>query len=177
MTRRARITPLGALVRGAAAGLAGTLAMDVLWYSRYRRDGGEDGFADWELSAGTTSYERAGAPAQVGKRIFEGALHREPPPQSARAMNVAVHMLTGVTWGVAHAVVTTSTRASSAAIGPATGVTAWAASYALLTPLGIYQPITEYPRAVLWQDLSAHLVFGASTGVAFGTLAQAAGGT
>lgn len=169
------MTPIGALVRGAVAGLAGTLAMDALWYRRYRRGGGEDGFLDWELSAFTESYEQAGAPAQVGKRIVEGYLQRDLPPGSAKAMNSAVHLLTGVGWGVAHAVATSSTRAPRVRTGLVTGATAWAASYAMLAPAGIYDPISEYPPSVLWQDLSAHLVFGIGTGVAFGTLAPRAG--
>lgn len=37
-------TPIGAIARRAAAGLAGTPAVDALWYRRHRRDGGEDGF-------------------------------------------------------------------------------------------------------------------------------------
>ncbi len=63
------LTPFGAVVKGAIAGAAGTLAMDLLWYTRYRRGGGETGFIDWELSSSTTSYEKAAAPAQVGKRL------------------------------------------------------------------------------------------------------------
>jgi hypothetical protein len=35
----------------------------------------------------------------------------------------------------------------------------------VLAPLGIYKPITEYDRATLWKDLSAHLVFGTALGV------------
>lgn len=167
------MTPVGALVRGAAAGLAGTLTMDALWYWRYRRDGGEDGFVDWELSAGTASYDEAGAPAQVGKRIIEGYLQRDLPPQSARAMNSVVHLMTGVGWGVAHAIATTSTRAPRVTTGVVTGATAWAASYAMLSPAGIYKPISQYPPAALWQDLSAHLVFGIGTGFAFGALTSA----
>jgi len=155
MTSPTCLTPAAALVRGAAAGLAGTLAMDALWYRRYRRDGGTDGFLDWELSAATKSYEQAGAPAQVGKRIVEGYLQRELPPASAGMMNNAV---------------TTSTPAPRAASGPLTGATAWAASYAMLAPAGIYQPVSDYPPAALWQDLSAHLVFGLATGIAFAAL-------
>jgi len=168
------MTPAATILRGAAAGLAGTLAMDALWYWRYRRDGGDDGFLDWEFSAGTTSYEQAGAPAQVGKRIVEGYLQRELPPSSARWMNSAVHLLTGVGWGVSHAVVTTSTAAPRMASGPATGVAAWASSYATLAPAGIYEPVWTYPPPVLWQDLSAHLVFGLGTGIAFGALSRRA---
>ncbi len=33
------ITPLGALGRGVLAATAGTMAMDMLMYRRYRRDG------------------------------------------------------------------------------------------------------------------------------------------
>lgn len=126
MTSRTCLTPAASIVRGAAAGLAGTLAMDALWYRRYRRGGGEDGFLDWELSSATASYEQAGAPAQVGKRIVEGYLQRELPPASAGMMNNAVHLLTGVAWGATHAIVTTSTRAPRAGTGPVTGATAWA---------------------------------------------------
>ena len=40
----------------------------------------------------------------------------------------------------------------------------------MLAPAGIYKPISAYPPAVLWQDLSAHLVFGLATGIAFAAL-------
>lgn len=53
----------------------GTLAMDLVWYARYRRTDGEDGFVDWEFSASIKSWEHAGALAQVGKRGDGG-----PPP-------------------------------------------------------------------------------------------------
>ena len=48
--------------------------------------------------------------------------------------------------------------------GITTGITAWGMSYAVLGKLGIYRPITEYDRATLWKDLSAHLVFGTTIG-------------
>lgn len=41
---------------------------------------------------------------------------------------------------------------------------AWGASYAMLGAVGIYEPITSYDVATLWQDLSAHLVFGVTLG-------------
>lgn len=44
-------SPLGTIASGAVAGAVGTLAMDLLWYWRYRRDGGEDSFSDWEYRA------------------------------------------------------------------------------------------------------------------------------
>jgi hypothetical protein len=163
-----------AVLKGAVAGLAGTLAVDLLWCRRYRRDGGKDRFHAWESSAGTTSYDQAGAPAQVGKVIVEGYLHRKLPPQSARAMNNAVHVLTGVGWGAAHGVASAFLGAPPPGAGLVTGAAAWGASYALRAPTGVYKPMWEYPPGVLWKDLSAHLVFGAATGAAFQALAPKA---
>ncbi len=47
MTRSTTLTPPGVVVRGAAAGAVGTVAMDLLWFSRYRRNGGDSRFVDW----------------------------------------------------------------------------------------------------------------------------------
>ena len=163
-----RITPLGAVARGALAGMAGVLAMDLVWYRRYRGGGGEDSFADWEFSAGTTDYESAGPPAQFGKRIVEAVLQKELPPESARTMNNAVHWMTGVGWGTAHAVVFgAASQRSQPLLGAVTGVAAWVASYFVLAPAGIYRSITEYDKETLWKDLSAHLVFGTTTGLVY----------
>jgi hypothetical protein len=43
----------------------------------------------------------------------------------------------------------------------------------MLAPAGVYKPMWEYPLDVLWKDLSAHLVFGLGTGLAFRALAAA----
>jgi hypothetical protein len=76
----ARMTPVGAVVRGLLAGAVGTAAMDAVLFARYRRGGGESGFKDWEFSAGLSSWEDAPAPAQVGKRLWEGLFRVELPP-------------------------------------------------------------------------------------------------
>ena len=165
-------TAIGALSRGALAGVAGTIAMDLLLYRRYKRDGGTDGLFDWEFSSGTESYEHAAAPAHVGKRIVEGYLQTELEPQTARSMNNAVHWATGVAWGLAHGALIGSVSSPRARYGLATGTLAWTGSYALLAPAGLYQPIWKYPAAVLAKDLSAHLVFGLGTGAAFRALSR-----
>ena len=74
---RTAMSPLGAIGRGLVAGAAGTLAMDALWFARYRRAGGDSDFAEWEFSSGVCSWEQAPAPAQVGKRLVEGLFKRE----------------------------------------------------------------------------------------------------
>jgi len=85
---RARaMTPLGPVVRGLPAGPTGTAAMDAL--ARYRRGHGEKGFELWESSSGLDSWERAPAPARVGKRPVEGPFAPELPPRRARLVNIA----------------------------------------------------------------------------------------
>ena len=172
--KRGRPTPIEAVVKGTLAGIAGLTAMDLLMYRRYRGDGGKDGLFDWEFSAGTDSYETAAAPAQVGKRLVEGVLQTELEPRTARSMNNLVHWATGVMWGVAHGALIGSATEPRATYGLATGVVAWGASYALLAPAKLYEPIWKYPASVLAKDLSAHLVYGLATGAAFRALLRRA---
>jgi hypothetical protein len=170
--QRTRPTPLGAVAKGAIAGAVGTAAMDLLWYRRYKRDGGEDSLLDWEFSSGVEDYDQAAAPAQVGKRVVGGFLQTELEPGTARSMNNAMHWLTGIGWGALHGLLSGSTTQARAGHGVATGTTAWASSYALLSRAQLYKPMREYPIPVLWKDLSAHLVYGLGTGTAFRVLAR-----
>lgn len=162
-----RLTPLAAVIGGAVAGAAGTLAMDLVWYRRHRRTGGEAGFYQWEFSTNFESYEEAPAPAKVGKRLIEGVLQTELPAETVGLLNNTVHWLTGMMWGTAHGIVAGSIRVPELVSGPATGATAWAAAYTVLGAADLYKPIWEYDARVLWRDLSAHIVYGTVTAVTF----------
>ena len=131
-------SPIASITGGLIAGAIGTLAMDALWYRRYRADGGTDSFASWEFSD-ADSFSDAGAPAQVGKRVLEAVTDVEVEPEAAGATTTVVHWVTGLGWGALHGLATAD----------------------------IYKPIWEYEPADLWKDLSAHLVFGLSTAAAF----------
>lgn len=149
---------------GAAAGAAGTLAMDLLWYTRHRRSGGTDGFLGWETAAGTTGYADAGAPAQVGKRLVEAVTGAPPPDDTARLMTNAVHWATGKQWGAVYGLAQPWLgRRGPLVGGVALGLAAFGTSYAVLPALGVYKPIWEYDARTIWQDLSAHLVYGVTT--------------
>ena len=163
-------TPLGLIGRGVAAGALGTLAMDLVWFRRYRNGGGTDGFVDWEFSAGTKSYEDAAAPAQVGKRAVEGVFAVELPPESAALVNNAVHWATGAGWGAAYAVVAGSSRSANPAFGAVLGPAAWATSYLVLGLAKLYKPLWDYDARTLGRDLSAHFVFGLTTATALRAL-------
>ncbi len=168
---RGHVTPLGAVTKGALAGIAGTLAMDLAMWADYRRGGGTEPFLAWETSAGLESYDGAPAPAQVGRRIVEGYLQRELPPSTARLMNNAMHAVTGSQWGLVHGILAGTSGRSGPLSGVRTGLVAWLSSYALLTPAGLYEPIWDYPPPVLAKDAGAHLVYGIGTAAAFRLLA------
>lgn len=165
--RSGRETPLGAILKGAVAGVVGTLAMDLLWYARYRRTGGEQGFVDWDLSAGVESYDEASPPAQVGKRVVESLFQVELEPTTAAPMANIVHFATGAGWGTSHGIIAGSMASPTVLTGLLTGTTAWLTSYGVLAPAGLYKPMWEYDAKTLWEDLSAHLLYGLATGVAY----------
>jgi hypothetical protein len=156
-----------AVTRGVVAGTAGTLAMDLVWYSRYRRGGGQDGFLDWEFSSPTASFEDAGAPAQVGKRIVHAVARKDLPDRAAALTNNVVHWATGSQWGALYGIVTRSRTERSPAHGLLLGPAAWGTAYALLGSAGIYEPIWRYDKETLAKDLGAHLVFGVATAAAY----------
>lgn len=155
---------------GAIAGLLGTLAMDLLWYRRYRTDGGTQPFRAWETSEGTEGYDNAPAPARTAKAIAD-MFGIDLPDASARTVNNIVHFATGIGWGKAHGIGST-VAGDGPLMGPVTGVIAWSTSYMVLPRLGVYQPMREYDTDVLWQDLSAHLVYGTVLGLTYRALTR-----
>lgn len=156
--------PFRGVVRtGVLAGIVGTSAMDLVWYSRYRREGGTSSFADWEFRSEIDGFDDAPAPAKVGK-IVASKVNIELPESSAALTNTVVHWSTGVWWGVVAAILQRF-RLGGIKTGVVTGLAAWGTSYAVLPQLGVYKPITEYDSKTLWKDLSAHLVFGSAIGV------------
>jgi hypothetical protein len=158
---------LGAITRGALAGTVGTIAMDLLWYARYRHGDGDHAFIDWEFATGLDSWDNAPAPAKFGKRVIESVLQRELPADRAAVVNNVTHWATGVGWGAVFGVVSGSLAHRRGWHGLLFGAGVWLQSYAVLVPAGLYKPIWEYDAKTLWQDLSAHLVYGMTTATTF----------
>ena len=148
---------------GLLAGVAGTIAMDLLWFKRQRDEGSTTSFADWEFGKGIDTFDEAPAPAQVG-RIAARAVNVELPDSAAALTNNVVHWSTGVTWGVAAAALRPVPGIGAIKAGYIAAIAAWTTSYAVLPKIGVYKPITEYDGKTLWKDLSAHLVFGTAVG-------------
>lgn len=144
--------------------------MDALWYRRYKRGGGASGFLPWEFSKGLDRWEDAPAPAHVGKRLAEGFLQREIPDRYAWLVNDITHWGYGVGWAGTYGIVVGTVGPLRAWWGPPYGAAVWLSSYVTLPLAKLYKPIWEYDPQTLWQDLSAHLVYGSTTAVAFAAL-------
>jgi hypothetical protein len=168
---RRHLTPLGAIVGGALAGAAGTAAMDALWYARYRKDGGRDPFLEWEFSAGLKDWDKAAAPAQVGRRIYEGFFQRELPAERAALTNNVMHWAYGTGWGAAFGIVA-GTVPTKLRHGLVFGAIVWSSDYVVLPLAKLYKPIWQYDLKTLGKDLSAHLVYGMGTAAVFRLLSS-----
>ncbi len=164
------MTPLGAVVRGLLAGAVGTLAMDTLLYVRYRRGGGTEGFRQWEFSADVKTWDDAPAPAQVGRRLFEGLFRRTLPDSRARLVGNITHWAYGMSAAGAYGLIAGSLPRTRIAYGPVFGSAVWGTGYVVLPQAGLYQQIWEYDRVTLTKDLSAHLLFGTTTAATFKAL-------
>jgi uncharacterized membrane protein YagU involved in acid resistance len=155
------------MARGVVAGAVGTIAMDLVWYIRYRRGGGEASFLSWEFASTPTSWDKASAPARVGKLVYETAMHTELPENQIGVTTNVMHWSYGVQWGVVFAVALGCRRYVKPWHGPLLGALVWLASYISLPIAGFYKPLWSYDLKTLWQDLSAHLVYGVATMAAF----------
>jgi hypothetical protein len=167
-------SPLGAVVRGAVAGAVGTVALDAYNYALYRSGGGTDAPLAWEFSEGLDDWDKAPAPAQVGRRLYEGLLQRELPPSSARMVNNVTHWGYGIAWGAQFGVFAASTRPRRLR-GPLLGTMVWLSGYAVLPLAKLYKPIWEYDGKTLAKDWGGHLAYGTATSVAFSVLTSRRG--
>ena len=162
-----------AVIRGLVAGAVGMTAMDALWYLRFRRGGGHQRFWDWELSAGTTGWDDAGAPAQVGRKVAQ-VFGVVVPDSAAAATNTAVHWATGLQWGALYGLIAGTAGRTGTSSGAVLGTLAFSTSYVVLPLIKVYKPIWQYDVRTLWDDYSAHVVFGVTVGGVYRLLARAA---
>ena len=160
------------LAMGVLAGAAGTAAMDLVLYLRYRRDGGQESMWQWEFAQDVTSWDKASAPGQLGQKV-ERLVTRQPPPDSwARVTTNFVHWATGIGWGVQYAALANCTSSHPVRRALGLGPSAWLASYVILPLAKVYRPIWKYDAATLSDDFSAHLVFGTTTSAVFAALTR-----
>ena len=140
--------------------------MDVVSYARFRSQGGNEPALAWEFG-GPSKWDQVSAPAQVGRRLYEGYVQRPLDERWARLTNNVMHWGYGIAWGMAFGIAAGSASRSRALSGPVFGATVWASSYVTLPIAGLYKPIWEYSVGELAPDLVAHLAYGTASAAAF----------
>jgi hypothetical protein len=163
---------LSGAARGVVASAVGTLAMDLLLYGGYRREGGSTSFAAWESSAGLESWDDAPAPARAAKRLIEVVRRGELPAKHVRALNNFTHWGYGLAAGASYGLLAAALPTPRPRYGVPFGAGVWAGGYAVLPALGVYRPIWDYDLVTLGKALGAHLVFGVATAGAYWVLAS-----
>jgi hypothetical protein len=147
--------------------------MDLLWYARSRRSGGQTSLARWEFALDVQSWDDAPAPARVGRLIADSLADTEISVRYAPALNNLMHWGYGTTAGVVYGLVFAARNHTRVLPrGAIWGAAVWASSFVTLALLDVYEPIWRYDRRTLWRDLGAHIVFGMGTA---GTCAILAG--
>jgi hypothetical protein len=126
---------ISAVTRGLAAGALGTLAMDLVWYARQRRGGGESSFADWEVTRSVERWDQAPAPGQMGRKLIATVTGRDVPVEHAAAVSNVMHWGYGCSWAAAYGLL--GARGRPWWSGPAFGSLVWASDYVVLPAAGI----------------------------------------
>lgn len=155
------------LVTGAIAGAAGTAAMDFLLYRRYQSGGGKEALWRWEFAGDVTTWEGASASGKLGQKVEHRVTGAPPPDTWARRTTNIVHWATGIGWGVQYGVVASVVAGRPLLRAALLGPTACLSGYVILPLAGVYEPIWKYDLRTLWEDLSAHLVYGVTTSAVF----------
>lgn len=165
-----RITRLGAVTRGLAAGVIGTGVMTA-WQELSITLQTSHGDADGESQATSPGqeqpqdpWEHAPAPAKVARKILDGVFDYEVPPEKIGLLTNAMHWGYGTSWGALYGLIQGSAHGPALRRGLLFGAGVWASSYAMLVPMGLYQPPWKYPAKELAMDLSYHLAYGAGLG-------------
>jgi hypothetical protein len=147
-------SPLGAVVRGLAAGAAGTATMTAAQTAYMKAAGGSS----------------SDTPAQVGKRILEGVFKQEVPEERMDALNNAMHWLYGTSWGAAYGIAAGTRRPRFVRGGLLFGLAVWGASLVELPAMDLAPPPWEYSPADIAPDLGFHLVYGVGVAAAYAAL-------
>jgi hypothetical protein len=163
-------TALGALARGAIAGVAGTAMMTACQTlsARLLASGCGDSDGDSGGDAGTDAWEQAPAPAKVAERIVEGVFQRTLPARRIDLATSVMHWSYGTSCGLVYGALSASTpTAGGPRRGMAFGAGVWLMSYVELVPLGLYGPPWKEPLKELAMDLSYHLAYGLGVGTTY----------
>jgi hypothetical protein len=147
------------ILLGLAAGAAGTAAMTAVQELLPRLRGDQAG-----------GEEEEPAPAQAARKVLR-AVGLDPPASWTPYLTQAAHWSYGLGWGAVYGALRRG-QGNPVLAGLSFGAGVWAASYAQLVPLGIYEPPWRYAPQELAEDLSYHAVYGLGVAGAYAVLTR-----
>lgn len=162
----ARMSPVGALVAGAAAGIVGSFVQDMFFRAtgKLQPKSSDGAFEPPEPQQATET-----ATQTVARRAVEGLAQRSLTHKEAAGK--LVHYLYGAAWGGAYGLAAAPLRGSHVRLGAAFGVGVWAISEGVVLPLFRLAALpTEYPAKVEGYAIAAHVVYGVAVGATFDAL-------
>lgn len=106
--------------------------------------------------------EPSSTPAQVGKRIIEGVLHRDVPEERMEQLNNVMHVLYGTSWGAVYGIAQESLHLPTARHGLLFGALVWGTSLVELPAMKLAPPVWENSPSTLLPDVGFHLVYGSA---------------
>lgn len=148
--------PLAAVARGIVAGAVGTAVM-----------------TGYQVAvAKLRDSESSSAPAEVGRRIIEGVFQREVAEDRMDALNNAMHVLYGTSWGPLYGVAQSRLNLPALHHGALFGTLVWTGSLVELPAMKIAPPVWKTPPLEIALDLSYHLVYGLAVAGAYAALSR-----
>lgn len=114
---------------------------------------------------GLTGGDGSEAPREVGEKIL-GRLGVKVKKKQRPALNTAMHVLYGTSWGLPFGLAFGRGGPAGPAKGAIFGLNVWLASLVELPALGVAPPPWEQSPGALAQDLGFHLVYGLATAAA-----------
>lgn len=154
------VTPLGALVRGFVAGLAGSAAQDVFFAATKSITPGQPKHAFDPPEVQQLSEQPT---ETVARRLAEGLAARHSlPPDAKRVAGRAVHYGFGGSWGAVYGLVRESLPLPQGAVSGATfGAGVWLVSdNAILPAFRLAGGPQRYPLKNHAYAIAAHVVYG-----------------
>jgi hypothetical protein len=114
------------------------------------------------------TWKEAPPPAQLVKKAAELlGRPRAVTKQDVPLVTNLVHWGYGTTWGMVYGLAARRSHPHALTGASVLGASLWAAAYAELAPLGIYEPPWKYPPKELALDLSYHLAYGVGVAAAW----------
>jgi hypothetical protein len=177
-------TPLGVVLKGALAGIMGTLALGTAmkgaqWAVRWRDGDGDGSGGASESPAGIGASEAlAGTQVQAPfldestelfvQKVATGLFGASLSGSARAAAGVATHFAYGGFWGAVYGVLQSSLRLPAALHGPLYGLIVWLIGPATLVPaMGIMPPLQRQGTRRALLVAGFHLAYGLGLGLTF----------